>query len=114
MSVNKAILVGRSGSIETKDGQYGEWIIMSIATNEKWRDKETEEMNEVTDWHRIKVFGPLVEVMSKHCEKGDQIYIEGKMKCEQYEDDEQITRYDNYIKLTNFQFISSPQRDGDG
>jgi single-strand DNA-binding protein len=92
--LNKVQLIGRVGKDpEIKTFQNGGSIAnFSIATSENWKDKTTGEKKESTEWHNISVNGPLVSVVEKFVHKGDQIYVEGKIKQRSWEKDG-VTKY---------------------
>jgi len=83
-SINKVIIVGNVGSEpEIKIKQQGgeELAIFSVATGERWKDKNTREQKEKTDWHKVVVFSPgLVRVVKEYVHKGSKVYIEGKLR----------------------------------
>ncbi|HGX5408844.1 TPA: single-stranded DNA-binding protein [Escherichia coli] len=92
--INKVILVGRLG----KDPELryipngGAVANLQVATSESWRDKQTGEMREQTEWHRVVLFGKLAEVAGEYLRKGAQVYIEGQLRTRSWEDNG-ITRY---------------------
>lgn len=92
--INKVILVGRLG----KDPEVhyipngGAVANLQVATSESWRDKQTGEMREQTEWHRVVLFGKLAEVAGEYLRKGAQVYIEGQLRTRSWEDNG-ITRY---------------------
>jgi single-strand DNA-binding protein len=92
--LNKVQLIGRIGKDpEIKTFSNGGSIAnFSIATSETWKDKTTGEKKESTEWHNISVNGPLVGVVEKYVHKGDQIYVEGKLKTRSWEKDG-VTKY---------------------
>ncbi len=102
--INKVILVGNVGE-DPKIAKGDGWNIssFSIATSEKWTDKETGEVKENTEWHKIVTSGKLAEIVEKYARKGSQVYVEGKLKTRKYEkdgNDVYITEvYANVIKL---------------
>ena len=87
-SVNKVILLGNVGrDPEIRYTGGGEPIAnFSIATSEKWKDKETGEQKEHTDWHRIEVFGKTADVVKNYVTKGKQLYVEGTLRIDKWED----------------------------
>ena len=93
--VNKVILIGNCGSDpETRYGANGTPITtLKLATNESWKDKATGEMQERTEWHRVKLFGRLAEIASEYLRKGRSVYIEGKLSTSKYTDKDGIERY---------------------
>ena len=105
-SINKVILVGNVGSQpEIKVTQLAgeELATFSIATSEKWKDKNSGEQKEKTDWHRIVVFVPgLVRVVKEYVNKGSKLYIEGKMQTREYEGNDGVKRYTTEVLLTQY------------
>lgn len=112
--LNKVMLIGRLGrDPENRYSQQGAAVVsFSIATSEKWTDKNTGERQEKTEWHRIVVFGKQAEVCEKYLSKGSQIYIEGRIQTRDYEKDGQ-TRYITEIVVSNFQFLGG-KKDSQG
>ena len=92
--INKVILVGRLGN--DPEVRYipngGAVANLQVATSESWRDKQTGEMREETEWHRVVLFGKLAEVAGEYLRKGAQVYIEGQLRTRSW-DDNGITRY---------------------
>ncbi|MBC6504738.1 single-stranded DNA-binding protein, partial [Citrobacter freundii] len=66
---------------------------LSLATSESWRDKQTGEVRENTEWHRVVLFGKLAEVASEYLRKGAQVYVEGQLRTRSWQDDSGVTRY---------------------
>lgn len=104
--VNKAILVGNLGNDPemhyTGDGRA--ICNISIATSESWKDKQTGEKVEKTEWHRCNAFGPLAEVIGKYLKKGSLVYVEGQIVTRQYEKDG-TTRYSTEVKIRDMQML---------
>ena len=94
--VNKVILIGTLG--KDPEVRYmpngGAVANISLATSEKWKDKNTGQMKEETEWHRVVVFGKLAEVAGEYLRKGSQVYFEGKLKTRKWQD--QATGQDKY------------------
>ena len=92
--INKVILVGTLGKDpEVRYSQSGGAITsVSLATNEKWKDKNGE-MQERTEWHRVKFFGRLAEIAGEYLRKGGQCYVEGKLRTDKYTDKQGVERY---------------------
>jgi single-strand DNA-binding protein len=103
-SVNKAILVGNVGNIESRDTQDGRTIVnLSIATSEKWKDKNTGERREKTEWHRVSVFNEgLVRVIQQYVRKGSKLYLEGQIQTRKWTDRDGNERYTTEIVLQNY------------
>ncbi|EHU9290708.1 single-stranded DNA-binding protein [Salmonella enterica] len=93
--VNKVIIVGNLGlDPEIRYIPYGSAVAsLSLATSESWRDKQTGEMRENTEWHRVVLFGTLAEVAGEYLRKGAQVYIEGQLRTRNWQDDSGVTRY---------------------
>ncbi|EEG1467608.1 single-stranded DNA-binding protein [Salmonella enterica] len=93
--VNKVILVGNLG--QEPEIRYmpngGAVANLTLATSETWRDKQTGEMRENTEWHRVVVFGKLAEIASEYLRKGAQVYIEGQLRTRKWTDTQGIERY---------------------
>ncbi|WP_050541446.1 single-stranded DNA-binding protein [Escherichia coli] len=66
---------------------------LQVATSESWRDKQTGEMREQTEWHRVVLFGKLAEVAGEYLRKGAQVYIEGQLRTRSWDDSNGVTRY---------------------
>jgi len=104
--VNKVILVGRLGSDpEVRYTQDGSAVAsFSIATSDEWKDKETGDKKERTEWHRIVAWRKLGEICGEYLSKGRQVYIEGKLQTRSWEKDG-ITRYTTEIVASDVQFL---------
>lgn len=100
--LNKAIVMGFVGQDpEIKKLQGGKKMaVFSLATSERWKDKESGERKEKTEWHRIVVFNEhLVDVVEKYVEKGSKLYIDGTLTTRKWEGDDGIDRYSTEITL---------------
>lgn len=110
-SVNKVILVGHVGKEpEFRETKSGDTIAnFSLATNSGYGDKKT------TDWHKVVFFGKTADVIKKYVNKGDQIYIEGRISNRSYDDKEGVKRYVTEITGSIMQmFGSKSSSSGDG
>ena len=109
--VNKAIILGNLGQDpEVRYSQGGKALCnLSIATSEKWKDKDSGEDQERTEWHRIVAFGRLAEVMGEHLHKGSQVYIEGKIQTRKWQDRDGNDRYTTEIVANDMQMLGSRQ-----
>lgn len=98
--VNKVILVGTLGQDpEVKYLTNGNAVCnLCLATSEQWKDKQTGEKKEKTEWHRVVMFGKVAEIAGEYCRKGSQIYIEGKLETREWEKDG-VKRYTTEIKV---------------
>ena len=107
-SVNKVIIVGNLGrDPETRYTPSGTAITsIRIATSEAWKDKTTGEQQERTEWHRVKFFGRLAEIAGEYLKKGSQVYIEGKLRTDEYEKDG-VKRYSTDVIADEMQMLGS-------
>ena len=104
-SVNKVILVGNLGrDPETRQLQDGNPVVnLSLATSESWRDKNTGERREKTEWHRIVIFNErLADVAQKYLRKGSKIYIEGQLQTRKWTDQSGVEKYSTEVVLQRF------------
>lgn len=99
--VNKVIIVGTLGNDpEVKYSSSGSAIAnLSVATSEQWKDKQTGEKKEQTEWHRIVIFGKLAEVAGEYLRKGSQVYIEGQLRTRKWSDSNGVDRYTTEIVI---------------
>ena len=106
--VNKVILVGNLGADpETRYTPSGTAITsIRIATSESWKDKTSGEQQERTEWHRVKFFGRLAEIAAEYLKKGGQVYVEGKLRTDEYEKDG-FKRYSTDIIADEMQMLGS-------
>ena len=105
--VNKVNLVGTLGKDpEIRYSQAGAALCsVSVATNESWKDKNGEKQ-ERTEWHRVKAFGRLAEIMGEYLKKGGVVYIEGALRTEKYTDKQGVERYSTDILASEMQMLS--------
>lgn len=101
---NKVILVGTLGKDpEVRYTNLGAAIAnVSIATSEKWKDKQTGEMQEKTEWHRVVFFNKVAEVVAEYLKKGSQVYIEGKLQTRKWQDQSGNDKYTTEIVVDGF------------
>lgn len=114
--VNKVILVGNLGADpETRYTASGSAITsIRIATSESWKDKETGEQQERTEWHRVKFFGRLAEIAGEYLKKGRQVYVEGSLRTEKYTDKDGIERYSTDVIANEMQMLGGNRDEGGG
>ena len=97
--VNKVILVGNLG--QDPEVRYmpngGAVANLRLATSESWRDKQTGEMKEVTEWHSVVLYGKLAEVAGEYLRKGSQVYIEGQLRTRKWQDQSGQDRYSTEV-----------------
>ena len=104
-SLNKVLLIGRLGNDpEIKQMQNGKSVArLSVATSESWKDKNTGEKKEKTEWHRVVIFNEgLVGVVQKYLKKGAQVYIEGQLNTNKYTDSNGQEKYSTQIVLQGY------------
>jgi len=104
-SVNKVILVGNLGKDpEVRRTQDGRPIVqLSVATSESWRDKNTGERKEKTEWHRVVIFSEgLCRVAEQYLKKGSKVYLEGQLQTRKWTDKDNIERYSTEVVLQGF------------
>lgn len=105
MSVNKVILVGNVGQDpEIRTTQDGREIAnFSLATSESWKDKQSGEKREKTEWHRVVVFSQgLVGIIKNYVKKGSKLYIEGSLQTRKWTDNQGVEKYTTEIALQNY------------
>lgn len=107
--INKVILVGRLG--QDPDVRYtagGTAITtISIATSESWKDRNTGQQQERTEWHRVVFFGRLAEIAGQYLKRGSQVYVEGSLRTNKYTDKNGIERYSTDINANELQMLGS-------
>ena len=110
-SVNKAILVGHLGKDpEVRYTASGDPIAnFSIACTESWKDKQTGEKKEMTEWVRISAFGKLAEICSQYLKKGSQVYVEGSLRTRKWTDKDGQERYTTEIRCDDMKMLGSRQ-----
>ena len=104
-SVNKVILVGNLGrDPEARQMQDGNPVVnLSLATSESWKDKNTGERREKTEWHRVVIFNErLADVAQKFLHKGSKIYIEGQLQTRKWTDQSGVEKYSTEVVLQRF------------
>ncbi len=104
-SVNKVILIGHLGrDPEVRRMQNGDAVVsLRVATSETWRDKQSGERKEKTEWHSVVIFNDgIAKVAEQYCRKGSKIYIEGQLQTREWQDKEGQKRYSTEIVLQRF------------
>ena len=107
--VNKVILVGNLGADpEVKYMPSGDAVAnVSLATSESWKDKQTGENVEKTEWHRLVFFKRLAEIAGEYLRKGSQIYVEGQLQTRKWQDRDGNDRYTTEVKVREMQMLGS-------
>ncbi len=115
-SVNKVILVGNLGrDPEVRYGNDNNAICnISVATTSNWKDKQTGERKEDTEWHRVVFYGRLAEIAGEYLKKGRSVYIEGRLKTRKWTDKENIERYTTEIIAEQMQMLGGRDSMGGG
>ncbi len=105
--VNKAILIGNLGrDPEIRYSPSGAAVAnVNIATTDSWRDKQSGEQQERTEWHRIVFFGRLAEIVGEYLKKGSQVYVEGRIQTRKWQDKEGNDRYTTEIVANDMQML---------
>jgi len=112
--VNKVILVGNLGADpETKYMPSGDAVTnITVATSESWKDKQSGDKREKTEWHKVVMFRRLAEIAAEYLRKGSQVYIEGKIQTRKWQDKEGNDRYTTEIVADQMQMLGA--RGGSG
>jgi single-strand DNA-binding protein len=105
--INKVILVGNLGAEpETRAMPSGMTVCnIRIATSESWKDKQSGEQQERTEWHRVALFGRLGEIAGEYLHKGSQVYIEGSLRTRKWQDKQGAERYTTEIVASDMQML---------
>ena len=110
-SVNKAIIIGNLGrdpEMRTfPDGTAS--CNLAVATTDKWKDKQTGEMKEAAEWHRVSVAGRLAEICGQYLRKGSQVYIEGSLRTRKWTDKDGVERYTTEIRADQMRMLGARQ-----
>src|SRR5712671_1711373 len=114
--INKVILIGNLGADpETRAMPSGTTVAnLRVATSESWRDKQTGDQQERTEWHRVAFFGRLAEVAGEYLKKGSQVYIEGSLRTRKWQDKQGNERYSTEIVANEMQMLGSGRGGGGG
>jgi len=107
--INKVIIVGNLGQDpETRALPSGKAVTnLRIATSESWKDKQTGEQREQTEWHSVVMFDRLAEIAAEYLRKGSQVYIEGRLRTRKWQDKEGKDRYTTEITANEMQMLGS-------
>lgn len=106
-SLNKVIIIGNLGrDPETKYMPSGDCMTtIAVATTETWKDKQTGEKKESTEWHRITFFGKLAEIAAQYLNKGSQVYVEGSLRTRKYTDKDGVEKFATDIKADEMKML---------
>lgn len=107
--INKVILIGNCGQDpDTKYTASGAAVTnLSVATSESWKDKQTGQMQDRTEWHRVVFFNRLAEIAGEYLRKGSKVYIEGKLQTRKWQDQGGQDRYTTEIVANELQMLDS-------
>lgn len=107
--INKVILIGNLGQDpETRAMPSGSSVTnLRIATSESWKDKQSGEMKERTEWHSVAMFGRLAEIAGEYLRKGSQVYIEGSLRTRKWQDKQGNDRYTTEIIASDMQMLGA-------
>ncbi len=105
--VNKVILIGNLGADpEVRYSQSGAAMTsVSLATTDSWKDKQTGEQQDRTEWHRLVVFNRLAEIMGEYLRKGSKIYVEGSLRTRKWQDKSGVERYTTEVLVNEMQML---------
>jgi single-strand DNA-binding protein len=108
-SVNKVIIVGNLGrDPEMRTFPSGDRVAnVTVATTDKWKDKQTGELKEATEWHRVVFNGRLAEIAGEYLRKGSQVYVEGSLRTRKWTDKDGIEKYTTEIRADQMQMLGS-------
>ncbi len=114
--VNKVIIVGNLGQDpETRYLSSGGAVTsFSVATSESWKDKQTGQKQERTEWHRIVTFNKLAEICGQYLTKGSKVYIEGKLQTRKWQDQSGQDRYTTEIVASEMQMLGGDRKPDNG
>ncbi len=114
--VNKVIIVGNLGQDpETRYMPSGAAVAnFTVATNESWKDKQTGEQRDRTEWHRVAMFNRLAEIAAEYLRKGSQVYIEGKLRTRKWQGQDGNDRYTTEIIADEMQMLGGRGGGGGG
>ena len=107
--INKVILVGNLGQDpETRYMPSGGAVTnFTVATNESWKDKQSGEQKERTEWHKVAMFGRLAEIAAEYLRKGSQVYVEGRLQTRKWQDRDGNDRWTTEIVANEMQMLGS-------
>ena len=107
--INKVIIVGNLGQDpETRYMPNGKAVTnLRVATSESWKDKQTGEQREQTEWHSIVMYDRLAEIAAEYLRKGSQVYLEGKLRTRKWQDKEGRDRYTTEVQASEMQMLGS-------
>jgi len=110
-SVNKVIIVGNLGrDPEVRTFPSGDRAAnVTIATTDRWKDKQSGEMREATEWHRVTFNGRLAEIVEQYLRKGSQVYVEGSLRTRKWTDKDGVEKYSTEIRADSMQMLGGKE-----
>jgi single-strand DNA-binding protein len=114
-SLNKTMLIGNLGADpESRYTTSGDCVCtIRLATSESWKDRNTGEKKEATEWHRIVFYRRLAEIVTQYVKKGMTIYVEGRLKTNKWTDKDGVERYTTQIDATEMKILSKRDREAE-
>jgi len=114
--INKVIIIGSLGrDPELRQTAGGSAVAnLNIATTEAWKDKQTGEKKETTEWHRVVLFGKTAEIAGEYLKKGRTVYIEGRLQTRKWQDKDGADRYSTEIVGSDMQMLGGGEGRGEG
>ena len=111
--VNKVIIIGNLGAApEVRYTQNSTAIAtISVATTETWKDKQTGEQREQTEWHRVVMYRRLAEIAGEYLRKGSKVYIEGKLQTRKWTGEDRVERFTTEVAGKEMQMLDGPRND---
>ena len=115
-SLNKVQLIGNLGrDPETRYAPDGTpFTTISLATTDRWKDKDTGDKKELTEWHRVVFSGRLAEIAKEYLREGRSIYVEGKLRTRKWQDKDGVDRYTTEIRADEMQMLGNKPEGEDG
>lgn len=114
--INKVILIGNLGKDpEIRYTPSGDAIAnLTIATSESWKDKQSGEQKEITEWHRVVAYGRLAQIMGEYLKKGSKVYVEGSLRTRKWQDKDGQDRYTTEVRCNEMQMLDGRGGGGGG
>ena len=111
--LNKVLIIGNLGAApEVRYTQNSTAVAtISVATTETWKDKQTGEQREQTEWHRVVMYRRLAEIAGEYLRKGSKVYIEGKLKTRKWTGEDQVERYTTEVVSKEMQMLDGARND---
>lgn len=114
-SLNKVVLIANTGTaVDLREAGDSKVASFSVATSKRWRDRETQERMERTEWHRVEVWGGLADVVHKYGRKGGLVYVEGSLRTDRFTDKNGVERFVTKVRAGEVKFLDHEDRKGSG